>query len=66
MKAGIGIGLLPSVYSNMDDSLVEVSEKFDNFGSPIWLITQKELIDNEKMKICMDFFYKELKKIFQY
>lgn len=66
VKAGIGIGLLPSVYKNMDDSLVEISERFDNFGSPIWLITHKELIDNEKMKICMEFFLKELKKIFQH
>lgn len=66
VKAGIGIGLLPSVYKHMDDSLIEISERFVNFGSPIWLITQKELIETEKMKICMDFFLKELKEIFQY
>ncbi len=66
VKAGIGIGLLPCVYKDMDNSLVEVSERFYDFGSPIWLITQKELIDNEKMKICIDFFKKELGKVFQY
>jgi DNA-binding transcriptional LysR family regulator len=66
VKAGIGIGLLPCVYKDMDNSLIEISERFDNFGSPIWLITQKELIGNEKMKICLDFFQKELGKIFQY
>jgi len=66
VKAGIGIGLLPCVYKDMDNSLVEISERFDNFGSPIWLITQKELIGNEKMKICVDFFKKELGEIFQY
>lgn len=66
VKAGIGIGLLPCVYKNMDDSLIEISERFVNFGSPIWLITQKELIETEKMKICMDYFLKELREVFQY
>lgn len=66
VKAGIGIGLLPCVYKDMDDSLIEISDRFDNFGSPIWLITQKELIDNEKMILCLDFFLKELRGIFQY
>jgi len=66
VKAGIGVGVLPCVYKDMDSSLVEISERFDNFGSPIWLITHKELIGNEKMKICIDFFKKELGEIFQY
>ena len=66
VKAGIGIGLLPCVYKDMDNSLIEISERFNNFGSPIWLITQKELIDTEKMKICIDFFREELGEIFQY
>lgn len=66
VKAGIGIGLLPCVYKDMDSSLIEIGESFYNFGSPIWLITQKELIDTEKMKICINFFREELGEIFQY
>lgn len=66
VKAGFGIGLLPHVYKKMDNSLVELSEPDPKFGSTIWLITQKELINNEKIKICLSFFNKELKKIFHY
>jgi len=66
VKAGFGIGLLPHVYKKMDNSLVELSEPDPKFGSTIWLITQKELINNEKIKICLSFFYKELRKVFHY
>jgi len=65
VKAGLGIGLLPSVYKNMDNSLVELSKPDSKFSSPIWLITQKELVDSEKIKICLDFFYEELRAIFR-
>ena len=66
VKAGLGIGLLPCVYKNMDTSLVELSKPDPKFSSPIWLITQKELAQSEKIKICLDYFHKELKKIFRY
>jgi len=66
VKAGLGIGLLPSVYKNMDNSLVELSKPDPKFSSPIWLITQKELVESEKIKICLEYFHKELKKIFRY
>lgn len=66
VKAGLGIGLLPCVYKNMDTSLVELSKPDPKFSSPIWLITQKELTQSEKIKICLDYFHKELKKIFRY
>lgn len=66
VKAGLGIGLLPSVYKNMDTSLIELSKPDPKFGSPIWLITQKEIVNSEKIKICLDYFYKELKSIFRY
>ncbi|MEX1000410.1 MAG: LysR family transcriptional regulator [Thermodesulfobacteriota bacterium] len=66
VKAGLGIGLLPCVYKTMDNSLVELSEPDPKFSSPIWLITQKELTQSEKIKICLDYFHKELKKIFRY
>lgn len=66
VKAGLGIGLLPSVYKNMDPSLIELSKPDPKFGSPIWLITQKEIVNSEKIKICLDYFYKELKSIFRY
>ena len=66
VKAGLGIGLLPCVYKNMDTSLIELSKPDPKFSSPIWLITQKELTQSEKIKICLDYFHKELKKIFRY
>ncbi len=66
VRAGMGIGLLPCVYKGMDNSLVEISGRYHNLGSPIWLITHKELIGNEKIKICIDFFQKGLREIFQY
>jgi DNA-binding transcriptional LysR family regulator len=66
VKAGLGIGLLPSIYKTMDNSLVELSKPDPKFGAPIWIITQKELIDTEKIQICIDYFYKELKKVFCY
>ncbi len=66
VKAGLGIGLLPCVYKTMDNSLVELSEPDPKFSSPIWLITQKELTQSEKIKICLDYFHKGLKKIFRY
>jgi DNA-binding transcriptional LysR family regulator len=66
VKAGLGIGLLPCVYKNMDTSLVELSKPDPKFSSPIWLITQKELTQSEKIKICLDYFHKDLKKIFRY
>ncbi len=66
VKAGLGIGLLPCVYKNRDTSLVELSKPDPKFSSPIWLITQKELTQSEKIKICLDYFHKELKKIFRY
>jgi|GEM_PF-1604273 len=66
VKAGLGIGLLPSVYKSMDNSLVELSEPDPKFSSPIWLITQKELVESEKIKICLEYFQKELKSIFRY
>ena len=66
VKAGLGIGLLPSVYKNMDTSLIELSKPDPKFGSPIWLITHQELVESEKIKICLDYFHKELKNIFRY
>jgi len=66
VKAGLGIGLLPSIYKTMDNSLVELSKPDPKFGAPIWIITQKELIDTEKIQICIDYFYKELKQVFCY
>jgi len=66
VKAGLGIGLLPCVYKTMDKSLVELSEPDPKFSSPIWLITQEELTHSEKIKICLEYFQKELKEIFQY
>ena len=66
VKAGLGIGLLPCVYKTMDKSLVELSEPDSKFSSPIWLITQQELTHSEKIKICLDYFHKELKSIFRY
>ncbi|MEK6223461.1 MAG: LysR family transcriptional regulator [Thermodesulfobacteriales bacterium] len=66
VKAGLGIGLLPCVYKTMDNSLVELSKPDPKFSSPIWLITQKELTQSEKIKICLEYFHKELKKIFRY
>lgn len=66
VKAGMGIGLLPCVYKASDNSIIEISEPDHNFGSPIWLITHKESINIEKIKICMDFFEKNLKRVFRY
>ncbi|MEM7008601.1 MAG: LysR family transcriptional regulator [Thermodesulfobacteriota bacterium] len=66
VKAGLGIGLLPCVYNNVDDSLVELSDPDSKFGSPIWLITHKEFLNSEKIQICLNFFERELKKIFHY
>jgi Transcriptional regulator len=66
VKAGLGIGLLPCVYKSIDSSLVELSEPDSRFSSPIWLITQKELADTEKIRICIDYFYNELKSVFRY
>jgi len=66
VKSGIGIGMLPSVYKSFDNSLIELTEPDSKFGSTIWIIAHKELIKNEKIEICMNFFKKELKKIFHY
>jgi len=66
VKAGLGIGLLPCVYKAMDKSLVELSNPDSKFSSPIWLITQKELTHSEKIKICLEYFQKELKDIFRF
>lgn len=66
VKAGLGIGLLPCVYKSMDESLVELSKPDSKFSSPIWLITQKELTHSEKIKICLEYFQQELKKVFKY
>jgi DNA-binding transcriptional LysR family regulator len=66
VRAGLGIALLPSVYKTMDPSLIELSKPDPKFSSPIWLITQKELVESEKIKICLDYFHKELKSIFRY
>ena len=66
VKAGIGIGLLPSVYKTMDESLIELSKPDSSFSSPIWLITRKDLLNSEKITICLEFFQNELKKIFHY
>ena len=66
VKAGLGIGLLPCVYKSIDSSLVELSEPDSRFSSPIWLITQKELADTEKIRICIDYFHNELKSVFRY
>ena len=66
VKAGLGIGLLPCVYKTMDSSLIELSEPDSKFSSPIWLITQKELLNSEKITLSLEFFQKELKKIFYY
>lgn len=66
VKSGIGIGMLPSVYKSFDNSLIELTEPDSKFGSTIWIIAHKELIKNEKIEICMNFFQKELKKIFHY
>lgn len=66
VRSGLGIGLLPSVYKTMDDSLVQINEPDSKFSSPIWLITQKDLIQTEKIRICLEYFENELKKTFRY
>ncbi len=64
VRLGMGIGLLPCVYKRNDKTLVELSEPNQDMGSPIWLITQKDAVTNEKIRICLDFFHRELRKIF--
>lgn len=66
VKASLGIGLLPCVYKVMDKSLIELSEPDSKFSSPIWLITQKELTQSEKIKICIEYFQEKLREIFRY
>ena len=66
VKAGLGIALLPCVYKNIDNSLVEISEPDPTFSFPLWLITHKQRLKTEKISTCLDYFQQELKKVFLY
>lgn len=66
VKSGIGIGMLPSLYGKYDSSLVEITKPDPRFGSTIWLIANQELVNTQKIEICMEFLGRELKKEFSF
>lgn len=66
VKSGLGVGMLPSVYKMQDVDLVELTEPDPKYGSTIWLIAHSDLIQNEKIRICLGFFENELRKVFSF
>lgn len=58
VKAGIGVGVLPSFMGDYDSNLVRCANKA--ISIPLWMVVHPEVIKSARVRVLMDFLAAEL------
>ncbi|EQC46432.1 LysR substrate-binding domain protein [Bacteriovorax sp. BSW11_IV] len=59
---GLGLAVLPTYFTSVYPNLKQVLRPKEFIGSHLWLLTHKDISKTQKIKFCMDFLARELKK----
>jgi DNA-binding transcriptional LysR family regulator len=60
VKAGIGLAMLPAIFSHLDKDIVEVNSGKPLVTQQIWLVVHTDLADSKRVRAVTDF----LKRVF--
>ena len=60
---GVGLAILPLYCAKQDKSLELVHKPEENIGDDVWVLTHKNLSRVPKIKVCTEFFYRELQGV---
>lgn len=64
VRAGLGIGFMADSIGNLEKEVKKVlPNQFDEMKYENWLVTNRDIKTNKKVRIVFDFLYKEFKKI---